>query len=107
MPIGWTAIQKVRASGKSAGTVDTIYHSPDGLTKCRSLVEVYRHLESQKSQSTLHVTNSGHAKKRKKSANGQRQASEGQVTPSNGSSSEGAKPSKKRKKLIAKKSLKE
>ena len=67
MPVGWRAVQTVRVSGKTAGTLDTMYYSPDGLKKCRSLVEVYRYLESQKSQGKLNVV-IGSAKKRKLAA---------------------------------------
>ena len=85
MPVGWTAVQKVRASGASAGTLDTIFHSPDGLTKCRSLVEIYRHLESQKNQGTLSLATLGSAKKRKRPA-----SSEAAAVERGGDASQGA-----------------
>jgi len=40
--MGWTAITTVRTSGKCAGSKDTTYISPDGKTKCRSMLEVER-----------------------------------------------------------------
>ena len=42
LPMGWTAITTVRTSGKCAGSKDTTYISPDGKTKCRSMLEVER-----------------------------------------------------------------
>jgi len=47
LPMGWTAITTVRTSGKCAGSKDTTYISPDGKTKCRSMLEVERFLVKQ------------------------------------------------------------
>jgi len=45
--MGWKAITTVRTTGKSAGSNDTLYISPNGKTKCRSLVEVERYITKQ------------------------------------------------------------
>jgi hypothetical protein len=98
MPVGWTAVQKVRATGNSAGQLDTVYHSPDGLTKCRSLLEIYRHLESQKNQATLNLAVPETTNKRKRSI------SSGAMTAEKPVASDKNIP-KKRKKLTALKSV--